>query len=120
MTAGAQQVATVFFTNLLISVIRTVLLPLLYGVHRGGCCGRHGAGAQPEEDRHRYTQGRVVGADSAAAGVYGVSDRVGGGVRRGGRADGAADEVGHRHGGAGGGIHPVRRHRRGAGRGREC
>ena len=30
MTAGAQQVATVFFTNLLISVIRTVLLPLLY------------------------------------------------------------------------------------------
>ena len=29
--AGAQQVATVFFTNLLISVIRTVLLPLLYG-----------------------------------------------------------------------------------------
>lgn len=31
VTAGAQQVATVFFTNLLISVIRTVLLPLLYG-----------------------------------------------------------------------------------------
>ena len=31
VTAGAQQVATVFFTNLLISVIRKVLLPLLYG-----------------------------------------------------------------------------------------
>ena len=30
VTAGAQQVATVFFTNLLISVIRKVLLPLLY------------------------------------------------------------------------------------------
>lgn len=31
VTAGAKQVATVFFTNLLISVIRKVLLPLLYG-----------------------------------------------------------------------------------------
>lgn len=31
VTAGARQVATVFFTNLLLSVIRRVLLPLLYG-----------------------------------------------------------------------------------------
>ena len=31
VTAGTKQVATVFFTNLLISVIRKVLLPLLYG-----------------------------------------------------------------------------------------
>ncbi len=31
VTAGARQVATVFFTNLLISVIRKLLLPLLYG-----------------------------------------------------------------------------------------
>ena len=31
VTAGAKQVTTVFFTNLLISVIRKVLLPLLYG-----------------------------------------------------------------------------------------
>lgn len=31
VSAGAKQVATVFFTNLLLSVIRKVLLPLLYG-----------------------------------------------------------------------------------------
>lgn len=31
VSAGSRQVATVFFTNLLLSVIRKVLLPLLYG-----------------------------------------------------------------------------------------
>lgn len=31
VSAGARQVATVFFTNLLLSVIRKLLLPLLYG-----------------------------------------------------------------------------------------
>lgn len=39
VTAGAQQVAAVFLTNLLLSVIRKILLPLLYGCIAAAAAG---------------------------------------------------------------------------------
>ena len=91
ITAGAKQVATVFFTDLLISLIRQVLLPLLYA---------------------------CIAAAAADAVVPGHSlQKIGQG---GGRPVYPADAHRHRHSGAGGGLHHLRCRRHGAGRCRDA
>ena len=120
ITAGARQVATVFFTDLLISLIRQVLLPLLYACIAAAAADAVVPGHSLQKDRPGPSQVRRLGTDGPDAGLYRlpVGDRCG--HLCGGRPCLPVDALRHRHSGAGGGLHHLRCRRHGAGRCRDA
>ena len=115
ITAGARQVATVFFTDLLISLIRQVLLPLLYA-----CIAAAAADAVvPGHSLQKIGQGlRKCAAWALTALMLAFTGFLS--VTGGGRPVYPVDAHRHRHSGAGGGLHHLRCRRHGAGRCRDA
>ena len=72
-SASAKQVATVFFTNLLLTVIRRLLLPLLYGCIAAACrCWTSKSCRRWQEENKSKKQHRSVRKCSGVVLWYGV------------------------------------------------
>ena len=121
ITAGARQVATVFFTDLLISLIRQVLLPLLYACIAAAAADAVVPGHSLQKRSARALRKCAAWALTALMLVFtGFLSVTGAATSAADALSHPVDAHRHRHSGAGGGLHHLRCRRHGAGRCRDA
>ncbi len=81
VSASVRQVATVFFVDLLLSLIRGLLLPLVYLCRRRGAADAMLPGRRLAGISRAIRKGHRLAADRGAGPVHPVSDGVRGGGR---------------------------------------
>ena len=108
-SAAAKYAATSLFMDVLITLSRSLLVPMAYALlavkTAAACAGKRRAGQRREADKVGGCDGHHPGDDC----LHALADAVGLHIRRGRRPDGQSGQVGHLRGPAGGrgGLYPT-------------